>query len=110
MMLIILFSRSEVKELGASEEIMKLLECPICQGVPSPPIWTCMKGHCVCDPCRSHIDQCGLCRMPFTGARNLFMESVLMGCTLSCPYVEDGCEVVLKAEEMKIHAAECRFG
>jgi len=100
----------EIKELGSTSVIMKSLECPICQGVPLPPIWNCENGHIACDQCRNQLKECGLCRSEFTGGRNFFMEEVVNNCTVSCPYAEAGCEAVFTTVFMKTHAAECKFG
>ncbi|XP_021946479.1 uncharacterized protein LOC110844559 [Folsomia candida] len=100
----------ELKELGPVSEIMKLLECPICKGLPIPPIWNCDNGHISCDQCKSQLDECGLCRAPFAGGRNFFMEGVVNDCLVTCPYAEVGCGAVFRTHFMKNHAAECKFG
>jgi len=99
-----------LKEIGPVEEIKKLLECPICQGVPIPPIWNCENGHIACSQCRPRISECGLCRADFDGGRNLFMEEVVTQCTITCPYADKGCDGAFKVHQMKEHAAQCRFG
>jgi len=101
---------SDVKELGRPEEIIKLLECPICQAVPMPPIWSCNSGHIACDQCRSQLDSCGLCRQPFSGGRNFFMEAVVNDCRVTCPYAESGCKIIMTGGNVKLHATECEFG
>jgi E3 ubiquitin-protein ligase SIAH1 len=101
----------EIKNLGSSSEIVKLLECPICRSIPIPPIWNCLSGHIACDHCHSRMNVCGLCRRAFASdGRNLFMEAVISDCDLTCPFAENGCKEIFKGNVMPTHASECQYG
>jgi len=92
------------------ESIGKLLLCPVCQGVPTPPIYMCEKGHNICDTCGPYLMECGLCREPIIGARNFFMESVIYGSTFTCAYVDEGCTAQMKGDQLKDHIKGCQYG
>ena len=47
-------------ELGAvdTNQILTLLECPVCLDHITPPIKQCIKGHLVCTDCFPHLPHC----------------------------------------------------
>lgn len=92
------------------DEMIKIIECPICNEIPIGPIWLCSTGHSTCNICRRKMDSCGLCRMKFTTARNYTVESILLGSRIVCPYKNFGCNQILTGEEMKHHIDSCELG
>lgn len=59
-----------------NNELIQLLECPICFEYTTPPINQCLQGHIICNTCRQRVTTCPTCRTIFQESRNLIMEKV----------------------------------
>ena len=65
-------------ELGMvkNEELLQLLECPVCLDHITPPMKQCVKGHLVCNECFPRLPHCPTCRSPMNQERNLAIEQI----------------------------------
>lgn len=90
-----------------SNEVAKMLECPVCYDIVLPPIILCTSGHSVCNPCRSNLRQCPTCRGHFSRIRNRFAEEFLDKCKISCKYRDGGCSVTLPGRRLAEHQIKC---
>ncbi len=100
-------SGSEILHLASKQEVLKILECPICLEVPFPPIYNCNGGHIICNVCRPKLTRCALCKAKFSKGRNRVAESIVLSSRHSCKYREDGCFEVLDGYRMPEHVKTC---
>jgi len=100
----------EIAETPVSQELVKLLECPVCNGVPFPPIYGCYNGHIICNSCRPKLSHCALCRQPYWEGRNRVIESIVNASKFQCSYKETGCTEVMTGSGIKAHLRTCKFG
>ena len=56
----------------------KLLECPVCLEVASPPIFMCPESHLICSGCRPKVDECPECRTKYNGPPKIHRYAVEM--------------------------------
>ncbi len=65
-------------DLGSveAEQVLSLLECPVCLDHITPPVRQCVKGHLVCADCFPRLHHCPTCRGDMCQERNLAMEQV----------------------------------
>ncbi|CAL8137606.1 unnamed protein product [Orchesella dallaii] len=104
------FDRSlEVTRSPSQEDILSLLECPVCFDLPLPPIRTCVQGHIICAECCSRLTKCPLCQQRIDIGRNFFAEDFLNRSVIKCRFKVDGCDAELVGEKMKAHAQICEF-
>ena len=67
-----------------NEEVLTLLECPVCLDHITPPVKQCVKGHLVCNECFPRLPHCPTCRSPMNQERNLAVEQIGMYVQASC--------------------------
>ncbi|XP_031784129.1 uncharacterized protein LOC100679077 [Nasonia vitripennis] len=60
------------------EDLEDILQCPVCWELPSGLIFTCMKGHHICEHCQTKdgLNVCPSCESNFNGSRNYLAESL----------------------------------
>ncbi len=87
------------------------LKCPVCFKFPrDPPVYQCSNGHIMCTSCHDRLSDCPICRIKLEGKiRNRVAEKLLEKIPLSCQFEEEGCLVVLKKTELRIHEKECEY-
>lgn len=103
---------SSSKEQAANEHLLSLFECPICYDNILPPILQCQNGHLVCKSCRTMINTCPTCRVPFgtNNIRNLSLEKLATTVKFPCKYANHGCPEVLYFKEKTEHEDhKCQF-
>ncbi|XP_063236831.1 probable E3 ubiquitin-protein ligase sinah [Bacillus rossius redtenbacheri] len=92
-------------------QILRLLECPVCEERMAPPMILCAGGHSVCGPCRTMVVNCPLCYRAFTQARDFLLEAVFEELVpVACPHQRRGCCHLAVARELADHVAACPHG
>ncbi|XP_063221402.1 E3 ubiquitin-protein ligase SIAH1B-like [Bacillus rossius redtenbacheri] len=97
------------------EDVMQLLECPVCLTVMTPPIHMCANGHDVCHKCWQQLTKCPLCKARLLSARNIVLEQLLDGAELQDapgPLAWDDSVAPFRADSFRCLAGEgaaCRF-
>lgn len=95
-----------------SNELLSLLECPVCMLSPMlPPIRQCPNGHVLCDSCSATpaCYACPQCRQHPMTIRNLVLEQLAKGLDVKCNNAALGCEAIVKYSDIRKHMAECEF-
>ncbi|CAG7729835.1 unnamed protein product [Allacma fusca] len=99
----------DLKEGTPTNELQRILECPVCKAVPLPPIFNCAKGHIICGKCREQLKECGLCTANFTDSRNFVLEDIVLSSKIACEFRELGCAMILSGCDFKGHVEKCDF-
>ena len=102
-------SMGEVELAISDVELVRIMECPVCNEFPLPPIYSCGKGHFTCNSCMKLLDTCPLCESPFTGVRNFALESIIENSKFKCKNSRLGCSAVLFGAELAHHVIACKF-
>ncbi|XP_062233505.1 E3 ubiquitin-protein ligase SINA-like 3 [Phragmites australis] len=90
----------------------ELLECGVCFGPLTPPLFQCAKGHISCSECCTGqaVDyECLMCREPETATRCRAMERVLDGLSVPCAFRQHGCAKMIPYAEKPAHDASCDY-
>ncbi|ODM97377.1 E3 ubiquitin-protein ligase sina [Orchesella cincta] len=103
-------SMGEVEQPVSDDELLRIMECPVCNEFPAPPIFSCEKGHFTCSSCMKLLKTCSLCRAPFTTVRNFALESIIENSNFKCRNAHLGCPEVVKGGSLNHHVAKCLFG
>lgn len=92
-------------------DMRKLFECPVCEDSVVPPVTQCKNGHIICESCRGRVETCPVCRVRYDGhIVNLTLAHVSERIAFQCKFKEDGCEVLLKANQKRKHEEhECLY-
>lgn len=98
-------------ELGAvdTNQLLTLLECPVCLDHITPPIKQCIKGHLVCSDCFPRLPHCPTCRSTMSAERNLGMEQVSRLLNFPCRYHPMGCKVSAPLARKGDHERSCEY-
>jgi len=101
----------EVTQSPSQEELLPLLECPVCFDLPLPPILTCYQGHIICANCCPKLvsKKCPLCQKGIGFGRNFFAEDFVNKSTMRCKYRSDGCNALFTGAEAKAHIPQCKY-
>lgn len=91
------------------ESFKKLLECPVCYEILTPPVETCDNGHLTCQHCRSLLENCPTCRGNFISFKNIIFNQVLESLPEYCEFANYGCEKIVSSSEKAAHAAVCNY-
>ncbi|CAH0549431.1 unnamed protein product [Brassicogethes aeneus] len=92
---------------GIDENMLKLLECPICMSVMRPPIYQCNRGHSICNKCRENVKACPTCREALSNVRNYGLETFTSKLKYPCKFKKSGCKVTGVEDEIKKHEESC---
>lgn len=107
--------------LRVTPSYQKLLRCPICYEIPRENVFQCVNGHTICSNCCSRVPECPCCKVSFwtetpggggttKRIRALAMESMLDAMTFECPNKRQGCEAIMKRQDMDHHLENhCRY-
>ncbi|EFA03438.1 hypothetical protein TcasGA2_TC013428 [Tribolium castaneum] len=83
----IALSRDRISE----EQLGNDLDCPICCGDFTPPVFLCLNGHSVCHNCKDKINHsCPFCRSFVTDRRNAALENLTNLPLYTCKF--DSCD------------------
>ncbi|CAE8654338.1 unnamed protein product [Polarella glacialis] len=102
------------ESISRDEELLKLLECPVCLDGPMlPPVRQCENGHLLCSACREK-PECltyPTCRATPLRSRNLALERLAenSGIKVPCPHKVSGCPTVLPYGAVTAHVRNCDF-
>lgn len=98
-------------ELGAvdTNDLLTLLECPVCLDHITPPVKQCVKGHLVCADCFPRLAHCPTCRSAMSTERNLAMEQVSRLLNFPCRYHPMGCKISAPLSKKAEHERNCDF-
>ncbi|CAG7734134.1 unnamed protein product [Allacma fusca] len=102
-------SGGDLSRVTPRRDLQKILECPVCHLIPSPPIYNCLQGHSICCRCRPKIDKCPLCQAAYTCSRNFALEAIIETSTFVCDHHEEGCLAVLAGKDFQAHVVQCGF-
>ncbi|CAO2174412.1 unnamed protein product [Urochloa humidicola] len=91
-----------------------LLQCCVCSGPLTTPLFQCTKGHISCSDCCTDggLDdesECLMCREPETATRCRAMERFLAGLSVPCPFRTHGCAEMIPYTDKQAHEASCRY-
>ncbi|CAH0550687.1 unnamed protein product [Brassicogethes aeneus] len=92
---------------GLDENMLKLLQCPVCMSVMRPPIYQCNSGHSICNKCRGNVRSCPTCRGELGSVRNYGLESFTSNVKYPCKFKISGCKVTGVEGEIKKHEESC---
>ncbi|KAF0918373.1 hypothetical protein E2562_023535 [Oryza meyeriana var. granulata] len=86
----------------------EVLECDVCFGPLTPPLYQCIRGHITCSTCIAEMGQdCQWCHAPETTMRCRVMEHFLAGLSVPCSFNHKGCTAMVPYGERKAHEATC---
>ncbi|RZC00584.1 Sina domain containing protein [Asbolus verrucosus] len=100
---------NKCKVENINKQIVKQLECPVCNELMRPPIRQCSTGHSFCNTCRPKLNNCPTCRQAWSDVRNFSLEGLTPVVLYSCMYNQYGCEAILSGSEINAHEEICEF-
>ncbi|CAL4951143.1 unnamed protein product [Urochloa decumbens] len=91
-----------------------LLQCCVCSGPLTTPLFQCTKGHISCSDCCTDgaLDdesECLMCREPETATRCRAIERFLAGMSVPCLFRQHGCTEMIPYGDTQAHEASCRY-
>lgn len=92
-----------------NEEVLTLLECPVCLDHITPPVKQCVKGHLVCNECFPRLPHCPTCRSAMNQERNLAVEQIASLLKYPCRYFPMGCREAFILSKKGVHERDCPF-
>lgn len=93
-------------------ELLRAMECPVCRGIPNPPIYNCVNGHFSCASCRPRLplQRCAYCNAKFTKMRNYPLENLVSAPVFLCDFRRAGCKVRdMNMIEYEEHMRKCWY-
>jgi len=93
----------------AENEMLRIIECPVCQEIPFPPIFQCVTGHSICKNCRTKLKECPMCKEVITDTRNYTVETLVQNYKHVCSYSPAGCDVVQTGDLIENHLSVCQY-
>jgi len=117
------------KRNSESNQLIRSIECPICNEIMRKKIYQCTHGHLICENCKKKLPRhknndnnnnnnnnikvclCPQCRIPMENEiRNLALENLRNQCiSLPCSYKLHGCEESFLSPELTKHEKECYY-
>jgi hypothetical protein len=91
------------------EDFKKLLECPVCYDILTPPVQTCDNGHVICQGCKYGLQSCPTCRGNFIVFKNTLLDQLLDSLPVECAFATNGCEKVMNIGEKVAHENVCNY-
>ena len=92
-----------------NNELLQLLECPVCLDHITPPMKQCVKGHLVCNECFPRLPHCPTCRSAMNPERNLAIEQMARLLKYPCRYYPMGCREAFILSKKTAHERDCPF-
>ena len=94
-------------------ELVEILECPICYGLPHTSfVYQCTNGHTLCQVCRKRLGKeiCPSCRQPLGEIRNRTIERIMEFIVpYHCRFKKHGCALLMTKENLLKHEEQCEF-
>lgn len=95
---------------AVDDNILKLIECPVCFEKLKPPVTTCENGHGICGRCKESLTNCGICRQEFSGNMNTLLNQMIESVLIKCKYHPQGCKECFSIEKnIEKHEKDCDF-
>ena len=106
-----IYNDADGVQLGTvnNEEVLQLLECPVCLDHITPPMKQCVKGHLVCNECFPRLPHCPTCRSPMNQERNLAIEQIARLLKYPCRYYPMGCREAFILSKKGAHEQDCPY-
>lgn len=95
------------KKEERQQAFLNNLECPVCHGLMSAPIYSCMTGHAICNNCRKKLTTCPLCLKKLTESRCFALEGVAENIRLFCCNRKKGCIFTGNVDQCTAHEEQC---
>lgn len=92
-----------------NQDLLSLLECPVCLDHITPPVKQCIKGHLVCSDCFPRLHHCPTCRSAMCDERNLAIEQISRLLQYPCRYHPMGCKEAFPLSKKSAHERDCPF-
>lgn len=92
------------------ENILRELECPVCNEYIGPVMPLCANGHGTCKNCKEKCVNCPVCKASFNGARNYMLENIIHLLYFECKNKFHGCNVGGNPILLNNHITDCEFG
>lgn len=92
------------------EDMLRELECPVCNEYMVPPIHQCVAGHSICGNCKTKVLECPTCRDKIQDTRNFSLEKMTRLIKYHCKYRDFGCSFISTSDKIRNHESECKFG
>ncbi|CAH0549749.1 unnamed protein product [Brassicogethes aeneus] len=93
--------------MGIDENMLKLLECPVCMSTMRPPIYQCNRGHSICIICHGEVNACPTCKGEWSNVRNFLVENLTANIKYTCKFKKLGCKEIAVEGEIKKHEETC---
>lgn len=91
-------------------DMLSEMECPVCFDYMLSPIYQCTNGHSICEPCKSRLTECPVCKNKFQETKNFVLEKMTQHMIYPCKFYKSGCQFSVKATEIRNHENGCEFG
>ncbi|XP_050307010.1 2',5'-phosphodiesterase 12-like [Anthonomus grandis grandis] len=82
---------------------MTNLECQVCKGLMSAPIYNCKIGHTICKECRWKVMKCPQCQKNYSDSRCFALEDIADKIKLECKNKNMGCKFVGNVDQSIEH-------
>lgn len=92
------------------ENILRELECPVCNDYMHNVIPMCIRGHSICSKCKQKCECCPVCKSVFGDIRNYTLEKVIAAIKFPCKNKKDGCMKVANLVAINYHMEDCELG
>lgn len=89
--------------------LLRELECPICQDYMLAPIYVCSLGHSICGDCKIKLKNCPTCLSEYGDTRNYTLENMLQLIKFPCQNHQHGCEFNGSTIAIRQHRDNCKF-
>ena len=95
---------------GRKKNLRETLSCPVCDRLPTPPVYGCQNGHIICEACKAKVRHCSVCRAERFCVRYLIVEDLLATKILPCENESAGCrQPLMTGPEYTVHIQSCSF-
>ncbi|GLV34697.1 seven in absentia [Carabus blaptoides fortunei] len=92
------------------ENILRELECPVCNEYMHFMIPMCVRGHSICSKCKQKCQCCPVCKSSFGDSRNYTLEKLIVAIKIPCKNKKDGCLKVANPVAIRNHMEDCELG
>ncbi|XP_072395360.1 uncharacterized protein [Diabrotica undecimpunctata] len=90
-----------------NDNLLKIVECPICFEYMAPPIHQCITGHSICPKCKEIVKECPTCKQGFGNTQNYALVEIMQH--LNYPCKNKNCKFLGKYTDIKQHEATCVY-
>lgn len=101
--------KSPMLDEYTQKNMLKELECPVCQEYMYPPIFICSLGHSICNKCKHQLSKCPTCSSEYGNTRNLTLENMLELIHFPCQNEVQGCTFLGDLHSSQEHNKNCKY-